>query len=237
VAIPVQPPKPLTVVSFGGKGTGKTAGMLQRVARDKPARLVVFDFKNDPALMALGTPYTWGERAKLARVMLKPKFCARLLVDHSSEVDPVEQFEWLCRAVWMAGNLTFWVDELPEVTKPGRAPPAWRRLVNVGRDYTLHDGTRAGIALLTTGQRMAECDKSVISNADIIRTGRLANPEDARLMGKTLGVRPEEVLRLPDLHWVEKRADTPEATRGVLTFSNRKQPQAAKKPPPKPGRK
>lgn len=231
----VIPPKPLTVVSFGGKGTGKTAGMLQRVAREKPGRLVVFDYKNDPPLMGLGTAYTWAQRAELARAMMKTRFCLRLLVDHDH--DPVAQFEWLCKVCWVAGNLTFWVDELPEVTKPGRAPPAWRKLVNVGRDYTLHDGTRSGVALLTTGQRMAECDKSVISNADVIRSGRLANPEDARLMARVLGVTPEEVLRLPDLHWIEKRADSHEPTRGVLTFNNKKPPQAAKKPPPKPGRK
>lgn len=229
----VIPPKPLTIASFGGKGTGKTAGVRQRINKAKPARLAVFDCKSDPNMTDLGTAYTWAQRADLARAMMGRRFCVRLLGDYASDTPLEAQFDWFCDVCWHAGNLWMWVDELPEVTKANKAPKAWRRCVNVGRDYALHDGTRSGITILATGQRMAECDKSIISNADVIRTGRLAHLEDARLMAKTLGVRPEEVTSLPDLHYIEWRANASGLERGVLSFGNAKPPQAAKKPPPR----
>jgi hypothetical protein len=183
----------------------------------------VFDFKHDPGLEGLGTPHT--DLGGFIRAMASPRFQIRYLPDYGKDMQA--QFEAFCRACWIAGNLTMMVDELPELTKANRAPPAWRRCVNVGREYRGTDGQRRAISIIASGQRAAECDKSVISNADVIRCGRLANPEDAKTMARVMGVKPEEIATLPDCHYIEWRAAEIGTTRGVLTFPGNRKAQKA----------
>lgn len=224
-----RPPKALAWAFFGARGTGKTQGVLRLIEAENPQRLAVFDLKHDPGLEGLGVAYH--DLPSFIRALQAERFSVRYLPDHGRDMAP--QFEAFCRACWIAGNLLMFVDELPELTKANRAPPAWRKCVNVGREYRGADGERRALSIIGAGQRAAECDKSFISNADVIRCGRLANPDDARQMARMLGVRPEEVSGLPDLHYIEKRASEIEPRRGVLTFGGNtsapKKPPAAKK--------
>ncbi|MES2482977.1 MAG: hypothetical protein V4609_13340, partial [Pseudomonadota bacterium] len=50
--------KALVHAVFGARGTGKTAHIKQLIERAAPPRLIVWDFKHDPTLRDLGTPYT-----------------------------------------------------------------------------------------------------------------------------------------------------------------------------------
>ena len=146
--------------------------------------------------------------------------------DYTARVTTAEDEEGMLeravgtRIAWKAGNLVMFVDELPEVTKANKAPPTWRRCVNVGRSYRL-GGLPKSLGILADGQRMAEIDKSFISNLDIVHSGRLNDLADAKRMANTLGVKYSEILALPDLHYIEKRADTPQATRGILKFTKK----------------
>lgn len=210
--------KALTIAVFGARGTGKTAWTLQQIKAAKQARLIVWDYKHDPAMEGLGKPFT-----SLPAFILSLKgkgFASRYLVNHSADIQ--QQFELFCLAAWEAGCLLMFVDELPEVTKANKAPPAWRRCVNVGRDYKGAGGARKWLSIIGAGQRPAECDKSFISNADVIHTGRLANTADARELAQSLGCDFRELLALPDLHFIERRAGQIEPARGVLKFSNKK---------------
>lgn len=213
--------KALTVAVFGARGTGKTAWTLQQIKAANPGRLIVWDFKHDPGLEGLGRGFH--SLPDFIRAMNAPAFQLRYLVDHGRDVH--QQFEFFCRAAWEAGCVLMFVDELPEVTKANKAPPAWRRCVNVGRDYRDGKGARKWLSIIGAGQRPAECDKSFIANADVIHTGRLANAADARELAQSLGCDHRELLALPDLHWIERRAGQVEPSRGVLTFG-----PAVKKP-------
>lgn len=213
----VNPPKALTVGAFGARGTGKTAWIVQYLEKLKPKRLLIWDYKDDPPIEHLGRAvYTLPELARLAQA---PAFRLRYVVDHSGP-SIHEQFERFCMVAWFAGNLDMYVAELPEVTKANKAPPTWRRCVNVGRSYRL-GGLPKSLGILADGQRMAEIDKSFISNLDIVHSGRLNDLADAKRMANTLGVKYSEILALPDLHYIEKRADTPQATRGILKFTKK----------------
>lgn len=225
--------KPLTMAVFGGKGTGKTAFTLQSLKKARPPRLLVWDFKSDPSLDGLGVPMSGalGDAAAYIRAMRAGRFAIRVQPDQDADV--IAQFDVFCRAAWAAGNLVMVVDELAEVTKANRAPPAWRKCVNVGRDYRGKDGERKGISIIGVSQRAAEVDKSFVSNVDVLHVGRLMFAEDAKAMARALGVRPEEISRMPDLHWIERRAWEIEPARGVLSFGNVR----AKKPPAKTARK
>lgn len=220
-------PKAQLLAAFGARGTGKTAWVRQQLDQLAPPRLIVWDFKHDPALTTLGTAHR--ELAGLIRAMKAPTFQARYLVDHTKDFQ--EQFGLFCRAAYLAGNLVMFVDELPEVTKANRAPADWRRCVNVGRDYTGADGKRRSITIIGAGQRPAECDKSFIANADVLHTGRLSNQADARELAASLGCNFRELLALADLEWIERRAGQIDYTRGRLTFAAKKS-QAPARPKP-----
>lgn len=212
--------KALTMAAFGARGTGKTAWVLQEIRRQRPGRLAVWDFKHDPSLQGLGVPY--GSLSECINAMAARRFEVRYLVNHGADVHA--QFDLFCKACWAAGDLLLFVDELPEVTKANKAPQAWRQLVNVGREYT-HGGKVKRVAIIGAGQRPAECDKSFIANCDVVHVGRLGNASDAQQMARAWGLQHRELMDMPDLHWREKRAHTPEIFRGVLSFPRKKAAQ------------
>lgn len=223
-----MPPKPkaLTLAVFGARGTGKTVWVKQQIEALKPPRLLIWDFKHDPALQATGKGFT-----SLPALIVAAKgnaFNLRYLVDHGGDIHA--QFDLFCQCAWLAGNLTMFVDELPEVTKANKAPPSWRRCVNVGRLYRGADGQEKSLAIIGAGQRPAECDKSFISNADVIHTGRLSHLGDAKDLAQSIGCEYRLLMTLPDLHYVERRAGDMDYLQGVLSFGNKK---AAPKNPPK----
>ena len=160
--------KALTVGAFGARGTGKTAWVKQWLRKHGGRRVMVFDYKADPSLIDLGEGHaSWGA---FVAACTRASFTARYIVSHDH--DPHEQFAAFCELAWREGNLTMVVDELPEVTKANRAPPIWRKCVNVGRDYT-EGGKRKALTIVGIGQRLAEVDKSFLDNCDIIHVGRL----------------------------------------------------------------
>lgn len=229
MAAPVS--KALTVLAFGARGTGKTHWCKGYITQQRPARLAVFDFKNDPGLENVGTAYK--SLPEFIRSLKATRFQSRYLVNHAADVQ--QQFDLFCRACWASGCLLMYVPELPEVTRAGQAPAAWRRCVNVGREYQ-DGGHRKWLAIVADGQRPAEVDKSVITNADIVHSGRLAHLEDAKAMAKALNCSPTELMALPDWHWIERRAGELEPRRGGPTGS-KSEPVAKKTTRPKLTRK
>lgn len=212
-------PKALAIAAFGARGTGKTAWVKQQIDAAKPARLMVWDYKHDHALASVGKPFpSW---SKFVAACKAPAFAARYLVH--PDFDPHEQFEAFCQLAWREGNLCMFVDELGEVTKANKAPPAWRKCVNVGRSY---DNGKKALAIIGANQRPAEVDKSFLANCDVIHTGRLGDVADAKRFAASWGIDPAELVNLPDLAWVEKRADSSTISRGTLVFANK--PKAVK---------
>ncbi|MDB5966151.1 MAG: hypothetical protein JWQ72_2651 [Polaromonas sp.] len=207
--------KALMAGFFGARGTGKTIAAKRWIAARKPPRLIVWDYKHDPGMADLGRPIT--ELPALCAAMKAPRFQLRYLVNFDGDVKA--QFDVFCRAAWLAGDLTMFVDEVPEVTAPGRAPAAWKKCVNVGREYTRHDGQVVGLTILGAGQRAAEVDKSFLSNLDVMHCGRMGHDDDAKAVAKKLGCSWLDLMQLPDLHWIERTNGEP-ATRGVLSFRN-----------------
>jgi hypothetical protein len=213
-----QRSKALTIAAFGARGTGKTVWVRQQIEAAKPPRLLVWDFKHDPGLEGIGQPVR--SLPDLIRGCKTKTFRLQYLVDHNRDL--VAQFDLFCQAAWLSGNCLVFVDELPEVTKANKAPAAWRRIVNIGREYRGADGALRHISIIGAGQRPAECDKSFISNCDVIHTGRLSHAGDARQIAEFMGCDYAELMRLEDLHWIERRAGVVDAQRGKIIFSQPK---------------
>lgn len=218
------PPKAQVVGAFGARGTGKTAWLRQQLARE-PC-LAIWDYKHDPRMS------DWGQGHDSIKGLIQslkaPTFTTRYLVNRAAAVD--EQFSWFCKAAFQRGCMAIFVDELPMVTANNRAPDAWKECVNVGREYRTRDSKQIKwLSVYATAQRPSECDKSFIGNLDVVHTGRLGFANDAQVMSKSLGAPAAEVMALPDLHFLEKSADSEKYLRGVLSFANKS--TAAKRRP------
>jgi hypothetical protein len=210
-------PKALAYAFFGARGTGKNQGLNVMLANERPSRLMVWDYKNDPALVHIGKPLK--ALAALVQETTAATFVVRYIVDHDKDIHA--QFDLFCKVAWERGNLMMVVDELPEVTKANKAPPSWRKCVNVGREYLLK-GKPKWLAIVGLGQRPSECDKSFISNCDVYHVGRLTFKADAVSMADPMGCDFKALMHLPDLQFYEKSVKNTEYFHGQLHFSNGK---------------
>jgi hypothetical protein len=216
--------KPERIGAFGATGSGKTAWVKQQLQAD--TRLFVWDFKHDPSLKDLGTPYT--NLGAAIRAMAAPTFRIRYLVDH--DADRIPLFDLACTACYQVGKLRMFVDELPEVTRAsGSLSAAWRKCINVGRDYEV-GGRRLWLAIIATAQRLAEVDHSFLSNLDVIHSGRLGL-RDAKRLEAMHGIPAADLVQLADLQWIEWRQGRPGVTRGALSFGNKKTVEVKKRLP------
>lgn len=215
--------KALVIGAFGARGTGKNAWVLQELARMKPTRLVIWDYKHDPSMDKLGTAVR--SMPDLIRALSAPSFKLRYLPTFTN-LDA--QFDLFCRACMAAGRLTMVVDELPEVVKPSYAPPGWKTCLNVGRQYKMSN-VIMWLTIIAMAQSPMECDKTFINNLDVLHTGRLGSKSAAQRLADQLAIDYRELLTMPDLHWIERRHGQTELARGVLSFSN-----SYKKPKTKP---
>lgn len=126
----------------------------------------------------------------------------------------IRQFAFLCALAWRAAErgrrVRFVVDELSEFTTATEAPFEWRRLVKRGR--------KAGIVILAAAQRPAEIDKTIWSNASLVRSGRLNFADDQRVIAAALGVPVDQVAALGQLDYIEADRNAGQLRRGRLTF-------------------
>ncbi len=130
-------------------------------------------------------------------------------------IDRVE-FDAFCRFAWVwlranaaAGHrCALVVEELADVTPPGKAPPAWGEIVRKSMRF------EPSIYALT--QRPAESDKTVLGNVSVLRCHAMARREDRRMMASELDVDVALVdgLDLERKQWIARSRVTRELTRG-----------------------
>jgi len=208
--------KPTIVAVLGARGTGKSAWVKKLLERSRPKRLLVWDYMRE---YSGGT----GDLAACIRALSSSSFNVVFHPSHDSTPTKIcgerisvseWQFRLWCSAAYEARNMTALVEELAFVTKASSAPPAWRRLSLLGRHQ--------GVSIIGTSQRPASIDKDFLANADLVHCGRLAYKPDADKAAMVLGVDADELLRLPDLAYIERRAGAHDCTRGTLSFNGTK---------------
>lgn len=153
----------------------------------------------------------FADRVKLADFIgTRPTFAAVYRPgDDLSRYDA--RFDWLCRAAWSLGDLTFVVDELADVTGPNRAPAIWKTITRKGKHERL--------ATFAATQRPAEVDKTFLGNCTFIHCGRLNDEAAVLTMKKVLGVTSEQIVGLKDLEFIERNMVT-----GAVRFDRLKFP-------------
>jgi hypothetical protein len=126
----------------------------------------------------------------------------------------IRQFAFICSLAWSLAArrppVLLVVDELSEFTTATEAPFEWRRVVKRGR--------KAGISVLAAAQRPAEIDKTIWSNASLVRAGRLNYPEDQRTIAAAIAAPLDQVVSLGNLDYLERDHNAAQLRRGRLTF-------------------
>lgn len=111
-----------------------------------------------------------------------------------------ENFAYFCRLAWIfvraAPASSVVVEELADVTSPGKAPVYWGELVRKGLRY--------GPDIFALTQRPSESDKTVMGNASIIHCHQMARADDSRYMARELRVSDALVDNLSPFHWIER---------------------------------
>lgn len=214
-----QPPTPRTerredgalIYVTGSMGSGKTTWVRQQVKA--APRLLVWD----------GKGIDWGARERCAVVE-----SAQELRGHATSATrgrysfrvPVSRanFDVFCRLAWIWGRLApgvIIIDEIADVTSPGKAPQAWGEIARKVRAF--------GTSVYVTTQRPQECDKTAQGNATIFHCGRMSDADDQKYVARRLlgGVDVKQVAGLLPLQWIERDVRTLAITTGTLRHSRK----------------
>ncbi len=124
-------------------------------------------------------------------------------------------FDLFCRLAWVwirvnanaRHSIALVVEELADVTSPGKAPAAWGEIVR--KSMELHPRVYA----LT--QRPAESDKTILGNCFTLHCHAMSRADDRRAMARELDVEQRVVdeLRHDRKEWIERN----NVTRRLLT--------------------
>lgn len=116
--------------------------------------------------------------------------------------------------VWLRARPRRWlvVEELADVTNPGKAPQAWGEILRKSRDVP----TLSTVIGLT--QRPAESDKTIAGNCAVLHSGFQSFPRDRKTIAEYLDVPLAEVVALQALDWIERDMRTRNLSRGTIKF-------------------
>lgn len=192
------------VVVTGASRSGKTLWTRRRVER--APRLLVWDSVGE-----------WSDIGNCERITDSRELVRRCSPPARSErlafVAPITagSFDLFCRLAWVwvrvaPGVLV--IEELADVTSPGKAPAAWGELVRKGLRYGVH------IYALT--QRPAESDKTVMGNATAVHCHRMARAADRAYMAREMDIEQQQLDALKPLEYIEKEASG-KLSRGRVT--------------------
>lgn len=203
----------------GSRGAGKTEWTMQQT--HAATRLLVWDSVQQWSKRGLVQP-VWSMDELAAAVAADLRAPGRLRIGYAGPIKlslrdkSIPLFPVFCRIAWAwlrrrAGS-TLVVEELADVTQPGKAPDSWGEIVRKSR----HECASRVFALT---QRPAESDKTIAGNADIIHCGRLSLPRDRRSMAEYLDVPIADITRLQSLQFIERDMRTHRLCKGMVKFS------------------
>jgi hypothetical protein len=187
----VHRPDGSLVFVAGATRSGKTTDTATRTARDR--RMLVWDAKGEWCIKYnCRRVSSVGELAGVASSSKLERIAYVVPVTRAS-------FETFCSLAWVwlriaRGSLV--VEELADVTNPGKAPPAWGEIVRKGLAY--------GPTIYALSQRPTESDTTAIGNATQVRCFQMGRDGDERYMARELRLDQKFVGALRPLQWIER---------------------------------
>ncbi len=177
--------KPAIEAYIGASGSGKGVSIGQRLRELQPARLIIWDPRNEYSKQARPV----SNLAHLVRDVRQAGAGGfRLRFVPGAAMDLADCFGIVCKLAFAAGNLVFVAEELSDVTTASHSPPAWRRINTQGR--------HAGLHVLGAAQRPALIDKTFLANCTLVRCFQLNFENDIEAMAKQMRVPADLVASL-----------------------------------------
>jgi hypothetical protein len=196
------------VAVFGASGSGKSSYIKQRLRREKPARLLIWDPQSEYA--EFGQVFSKTGAALDCVLEARRGRFAVVYQPVGSLESWRRQFDFLCRMAYEAGHVFMVAEELADVTTASWAPEGWSMATRKGR----HTGMR----IIGASQRPASIDKHFFGNATTIRTGRLNFEADIKVLANVTGESPDTIRGLMPLEWIEKSMQDGKISRGAIRF-------------------
>lgn len=192
---------------MAASGTGKGVWIKSQLAALKPRRIMVWDFM-DEYQDAAGSKAVASLRDMVAMVRdagdgpLRLRYRPR----GAGEKALRKEFEAMCEVVYAAQDVTFIAEELANVTTPGWAPGAWRKMTTSGR--------HAGVRIIGVTQTPALVDKTFLGNCTLIHAGPLREAQHRIAVARSMDIDEGRLAALVKFQWIEKDFDSGEVTTG-----------------------
>lgn len=182
---------------MGGSGSGKSYYVKSQV-KTAP-RLIIFD--PDDEYGELSDVVAFSKLTELFEYIDgRNQFRVRLVRNGKAF------FDWLCGVVMYMGNCAFVAEEIADVTSVSKAGEHWGALVRRGRKY--------GVKIFAVSQRPSEADKTIFTQVNKLRVGRLDGEGDQKRVAHNMGLPVESVMNLQPLDFFELNRKTGELVAG-----------------------
>lgn len=180
---------------IGASGTGKGLWVKQHLRTDKPGRFIAWDFKDeygDFAPRVHGLEQIRQAMIKAGRGALRVRYVPR----GAGEKALRREFELLCELVYAFGHCTFVAEELANVTTPGWAPAAWRKMTTSGRHEKIH--------IIGCTQNPALVDKTFLGNCTLVHVCALREHPHRAYVAKSIDCPLENITALQKFEYFER---------------------------------
>jgi len=193
---------------IGASGTGKGLWIKQQLAALQPPRLICWDFKNEYGDFARTEATLDGiRRAMLAAGSGGLRL--RYLPRGAGEKNVRKEFEALCELVYAFGHCVFIAEELSNVTTPGWAPAAWRKMTTSGRHEAVH--------IIGATQNPALVDKTFLGNCTLVHVCALREYPHRQYVARSIDAPLQSVTDLQQFEYIERDYDTGELRAGRVS--------------------
>lgn len=203
----------------GASGTGKGVWMKTQLRQLNPSRLVVWDFKREYGEFARLVPKLSDVHRQMVRVGADQPLRIAYCPVGAGEKAVRREFEGLCELVYAWEGCVFIAEELANVTTPGWAPAAWRKMTTSGR--------HAGVHIIGATQTPALVDKSFLGNCTKLHAGPLRERLHRVAVARSMDIAEDDLAALVKFQWIEKDFDSGEVTTGFTYPKGFKAPKRA----------
>lgn len=194
---------------IGASGTGKGLWIKQKLAELQPGRAVFWDFKNEYQHHARPIETLDGIRRAMLKAGAGP-LRVRYLPRGAGEKNIRKEFEMLCELVYAWGHCVFVAEELSNVTTPGWAPSAWRKMTTSGRHEAVH--------IIGATQNPALVDKTFLGNCTLVHVCALREYPHRMYVARSIDCPLESVTALQQFEWIERDYHTGKLQSGRVSL-------------------
>ena len=183
---------------IGASGVGKGVWAKGWLRKDKPKRFIAWDFMDEYGEFAARV----GSLEELRLAMIKAgtgPLKLRYVPRGAGEKALRREFEILCELVYAFGNCTYIAEELANVTTPGWAPAAWRKMTTSGRHLGIH--------IIGFTQNPALVDKTFLGNCSLVHVCALREHPHRMYVAKSIDCPVEELMALQKFEYWERDYD------------------------------